>query len=88
MTPAVTERLLQAIADQQSQPATLITDKLTERETEVLRNLARGLNNAGIAQELHLSEGTVRNHISAILAKLDVSDRTQAAVIAINHGIR
>lgn len=86
--PAVTEKLLRAVADQQLHPVTSITDKLTKRETDVLRVLARGLNNAAIAENLHLSEGTVRNHISAILAKLDVSDRTQAAVIAIQHGIR
>lgn len=86
--PVVTEKLLRAVADQRSNPATFITDKLTERETQVLRVLARGLNNAAIAEELSLSEGTVRNHISAILAKLDLSDRTQAAVIAVQHGIR
>lgn len=86
--PAVTGKLLRAVADQQSTQATFIADKLTERETDVLRILARGLNNAAIAEELHLTEGTVRNYISAILAKLDVSDRTQAAVIAVTHGIR
>jgi len=86
--PAITEKLLRAIGDQQPQQATQITDKLTEREIDVLRVLSRGLNNAAIAETLHLSEGTVRNHISAILAKLDVSDRTQAAVIAVQHGIR
>lgn len=85
--PVVTEKLLRAVADQQSQQATLITDQLTDRELDVLRVLARGLNNAAIAEVLHLSEGTVRNHISAILAKLDLSDRTQAAVIAVKHGI-
>lgn len=85
--PAITEKLLRAVADQQPQQATFITEKLTDRETDVLRALARGLNNAAIAKELHLSEGTVRNHISAILAKLNASDRTQAAVIALRHGI-
>ena len=85
--PVVTEKLLRAVADQQSQQATLITDQLTDRELDVLRVLARGLNNAAIAEVLHLSEGTVRNHSSAILAKLDLSDRTQAAVIAVKHGI-
>lgn len=86
--PMVTEKLLRAVADQSTHQSTSITDKLTERETDVLRVLARGLNNAAIAEELHLSEGTVRNHISAILAKLDLTDRTQAAVIAVQHGIR
>ena len=85
--PSVTEKLIRAIGGQHPQPATKITDKLTDREIDVLRVLARGLNNASIAAVLHLSEGTVRNHISAILAKLDVTDRTQAAVIALKHGI-
>ena len=71
----------------QTQPATLITSKLTDREIEVLRLLAKGLNNKDISDQLFLSEGTVRNHVSAILAKLGASDRTQAAVIAIQHGL-
>lgn len=85
--PAVAGKLLGQVAGQQAQPSTLITDKLTRREVDVLRLLARGLNNADIAARLYLSEGTVRNHVSAILAKLDVSDRTQAAVMAIQHGL-
>lgn len=85
--PAVAGKLLGQVAGRQAQPATLITDKLTEREIDVLRLLARGFNNAAIADRLHLSEGTVRNHLSAIFAKLDVADRTQAAVIALQHGL-
>ena len=45
------------------------------------------MNNADIAERLHLSEGTVRNHVSTIFTKLDVADRTQAAVLAIRHGL-
>ncbi|MRR10637.1 response regulator transcription factor, partial [bacterium] len=56
-------------------------------EVDVLRLIARGLNNAEIAARLSLSDGTVRNHVSAILSKLDAADRTQAAVIAIQHGL-
>ena len=85
--PAVAGKLMGQVADNQTQPSSLLTDKLTERETDVLRLLARGLNNAEIAGQLHLSEGTVRNHVSAILDKLGVSDRTQAAIIAIQHGL-
>jgi DNA-binding NarL/FixJ family response regulator len=85
--PAVAGKLLSQVADQQIQPGSLITDTLTGREEEVLRLVARGLTNADIASRLHLSEGTVRNHVSAILAKLDVPDRTRAAVIAIQHGL-
>jgi DNA-binding NarL/FixJ family response regulator len=60
---------------------------LSERELEILRLLADGLPNAEIAERLHLSKGTVQNYVSSILLKLDVSDRTQAAVIALKHGL-
>jgi len=85
--PAVAGKLMGQVARGQSQPSSLLTDKLTEREADVVRLLAKGLSNAEIAGQLHLSEGTVRNHVSAILDKLGVSDRTQAAVIAIRHGL-
>jgi DNA-binding NarL/FixJ family response regulator len=85
--PAVAGKLLNQVASNQTQPASLLTEKLTERETDVLRLIAKGFNNGEIANQLHLSEGTVRNHVSAILEKLGVSDRTQAAVIAIQHGL-
>jgi DNA-binding NarL/FixJ family response regulator len=85
--PAVAGKLLSQVASNQTQPTSLLTEKLTERETDVLRLIAKGFNNGEIASQLHLSEGTVRNHVSAILEKLGVSDRTQAAVIAIQHGL-
>ncbi len=85
--PSVAGKVLERVSSHQTQPATLITGKLTDRETEILRLIAKGLSNAEIADRLFLSEGTVRNHVSAILAKLGVSDRTQAAVIAIQHGL-
>ncbi len=85
--PAVAGKILSRVAGRQVQPATLITDKLTQREVDVLRLLAGGLSNAEIAERLYLSEGTVRNYVSAIFAKLEVSDRTQAAVMAIRHGL-
>lgn len=85
--PNVAGKLMNQVANRQTQPPTLLTDKLSEREVDVLRLLARGHNNAEIASMLFLSEGTVRNHVSSILEKLDVSDRTRAAVIAIQHGL-
>jgi DNA-binding NarL/FixJ family response regulator len=85
--PSVAGKVLGQVSSHQTQPATLITSKLTEREIEVLRLIAKGLSNTDISDRLFLSEGTVRNHVSAILAKLGVSDRTQAAVIAIQHGL-
>lgn len=59
---------------------------LTEREREVLGTLADGVSNREIAKRLGLSEKTVKNHVSSILAKLDLSDRTQAALYAVRHG--
>ncbi|MCA9936665.1 MAG: response regulator transcription factor [Ardenticatenaceae bacterium] len=85
--PAVAGKLLQQAASQQVKPATQITQNLTSREEDVLRLMARGLSNSEIAAQLYLSEGTVRNHVSAIFSKLDVSDRTQAVIIAIRHGL-
>lgn len=85
--PGVAGKLLSQVASQQTMPASQLADKLTERELGVLRLLARGLSNADIADRLALSEGTVRNYISAVLTKLDVSDRTQAAVLAIQQGL-
>lgn len=85
--PAVAGKLLEQEASPQVQPATKIIEKLTEREVDVLRLMARGLNNAAIALNMHLSEGTVRNHVSAIFTKLEVPDRTQAVIIAIRHGL-
>ena len=85
--PAVAGKLLGQVAAQQNQHATLLTAKLTGREVDVLHLVAQGHTNAAIAAQLHLSEGTVRNHVSAILAKLEVADRTQAAVLALRHGL-
>ncbi len=85
--PAVAGKLLEQAFTPQVQPATKITEKLTEREVDVLRLVARGLSNSDIAGQLHLSEGTVRNHVSIILSKLGVFDRTQAAILAIQHGL-
>lgn len=85
--PAVAGKLMNQVASRQTEPASVLKAKLTERELDVLGLVARGQTNADIASQLHLSEGTVRNHISAILEKLGVADRTQAAVIAIRHGL-
>ena len=85
--PSIAGKILQQVSIQNTQPATLITSKLTERELEILRLVAKGYSNLDIADALFLSEGTIRNYISAILSKLNVSDRTQAALIAIQHGL-
>lgn len=61
--------------------------EFTEREQEVLGLLAQGFTNPEIADRLHLARGTVRNYVSGILQKLGVSDRTQAAVVAVQRGL-
>lgn len=85
--PEVAGRLLDHIAQAGAAPDTGVLEALSEREREVLRLLANGLSNGDIAARLFLSEGTVRNYVSAIFAKLNVADRTQAAVLAIRYGL-
>lgn len=85
--PSVAGKLFSRLALNTPAPDTLITQTLTERDLDVLRLIARGLSNADIAQRLSLSEGTVRNYVSQVLEKLGVTDRTQAAVIALRHGL-
>jgi DNA-binding NarL/FixJ family response regulator len=87
LDPSVAGKILEQVSSHQTQPPTTITAKLTEREIEVLRLLAKGLNNKDTSERLFLSEGTVRNHVSTILSKLGVSDRTQAAVWAVRNDI-
>ncbi len=60
---------------------------LTARELEVLRALGKGLNNCAIAGELYISEHTVKKHVGAILDKLDLKDRTQAALFSVSKGL-
>ncbi len=64
-----------------------VAGELTEREREVLRLIARGMNNREIAEKMVISEKTVKTHVSNILGKLGVEDRTQAAIWALKHGI-
>lgn len=85
--PAVAGRLFSHVARAGPPVPTTLAADLSERELDVLRLLARGLSNADIAGRLYLSEGTVRNYVSSILSKLGVSDRTQAAVLALRHGL-
>ena len=85
--PSIAGKLLNHVTNKQTQPTSMLIDKLTERELEVLRLIAKGVNNSDIAAQLHLSEGSVRNRVSVILEKLNFTDRTQAAVIALQHGL-
>lgn len=83
----VAGKLFAHIAQSTPAPDTSVADSLSDREREVLRLLARGLSNAEIAKRLYLSEGTIRNYVSGVLAKLGVADRTQAAVLALQYGL-
>ena len=65
----------------------LLVDDLTDREREILRLVARGENNREIGEALYITEGTVKNHVSSILSKLGLRDRTQAALWAREHGL-
>jgi DNA-binding NarL/FixJ family response regulator len=85
--PNVAGKLLTQVARQGTTTDTTLVASLSDRERAVLRLLARGLSNTEIASQLFLSEGTVRNYVSSVLAKLGVADRTQAAVIALRHGL-
>jgi len=85
--PVVAGKLFAQVAQGTPKPRSALADKLSDREREILRLLAAGLSNSDIAERLHYSEGTVRNHVSSIFTKLEVSDRTQAAVFALRYGL-
>ena len=85
--PQVAGKLFRRVAQGGPLPEGAAIQQLSERERDVLRLLARGFSNGDIAQSLFLSEGTVRNYVSAIFGKLGVTDRTQAAVLALRAGL-
>lgn len=89
LDPVIAGKVLKQAAhdrDHRSVPTHLI-DTLTERELAVLALVVKGQNNRQIGEQLHLATGTVRNHVSVIMEKLAVSDRTQAAVLAVQLGL-
>ncbi len=89
LAPSVTKRLIEEFA-KRPEPAAKKTkelETLTEREREVLREVARGLTNAEIAQRLHVSETTVKTHVAHLLGKLDLRDRVQAVILAYETGL-
>jgi DNA-binding NarL/FixJ family response regulator len=79
------EHVLHEVVIPNAEPAVHEPEPLTARELEVLALIARGLPNRDIAAALHLSEKTVKSHVSHILAKLGVADRTQAALMAVRR---
>jgi NarL family two-component system response regulator LiaR len=83
--PIIIRKVLEELARPPDRPPT--TDPLTTREVEVLRLVAQGLENREIAEELVITEATVRTHVSNITSKLHVASRTQAALYALREGI-
>ena len=81
--PAIASRLLRELVRPQESPL----DTLSEREREVMVLLAQGITNRDIAEKLYITEGTVKNHVSNILAKLQAENRTRAADIARRYGL-
>jgi DNA-binding NarL/FixJ family response regulator len=89
ISPAIAVKVLQRVRASSVDPDAVekIKGELTTRELEVLRLIANGKDNAQIARDLYISSKTVKNHISNILAKLQISNRIQAAVYAVKSGL-
>ncbi len=89
MAPNVTRRLVEQFVRGRHRPAEDVQERiaLTEREHEVLAEIAKGFSNAEIAQRLMVSEGTVKTHVSRILTKLGLRDRVQAVIAAYEQGL-
>jgi DNA-binding NarL/FixJ family response regulator len=89
LSPAAARRLVAASADSQRarDRARGLVESLTERETEVLACLGDGLSNAQIARRLHLSEATIKGHVSTLMDKLSCANRTQAGLLAHDAGL-
>ena len=85
LAPAVAKKLIADIAAPRGESSAL--DRLTDREREVLALLGRGMSNKEIAAQLSISAKTVKFHVSSILGKLGLADRTQAALFASKHGL-
>jgi len=83
--PTIARKVLQELTRPAKQPPT--PDPLTQREVEVLRLVAQGLENPDIAEQLVISEATVRTHVSNIMSKLHLASRTQAALYALREGL-
>ena len=87
LAPSVTRRLIGEFARQRPRPRPSQLGELTPRETEVLRLVAEGLSNGEIAERLVVGDETVKTHVSRILMKLHLRDRTQAVVTAYESGL-
>lgn len=86
LDPAIAAQLMSHVAAPAESTAA-VPDKLTARELDVLRLIAQGRSNKEIAAECGIAEKTVKTHVSSVLSKLGLADRTQAALYAVKHGI-
>jgi len=89
LAPSITRRLIERFVrrDAAAGVAPRALSSLTAREREVLTLIARGLNNSELAEQLHLSEATVKTHVARILSKLELRDKVQAVVLAYETGL-
>jgi DNA-binding NarL/FixJ family response regulator len=87
LSPSITRRLVEEFARRPPPAVVDRLEELTQRETEVLRLVARGLSNAEIAAELVVEPSTVKSHVAGVLSKLDLRDRVQAVVLAYESGL-
>jgi two-component system, NarL family, response regulator DevR len=87
LDPITTQRVLTRVRQAERQRRSVAFADLTDREIEVLAQLAKGRSNNEIAAVLNISEKTVRNHVSSILSKLDMTNRIEAATYAIRHDV-
>jgi len=88
LAPAITQRLVERHLRGRTSPGRMAAlERLSERETDVLRHVAQGATNAEIAESLYLSESTVKTHVSHLLAKLGVRDRVQLVITAYDGGL-
>lgn len=88
LDPAVTQRVLERVREAGRQEQAASFKDLTEQELKVLGLVSQGHTNKEIAKELFLGEGTVRNYVSSILSKLDLTNRAEAAAYAVRHNLR
>ncbi len=87
LDPAVTQRVLKRVRETETDREAAAFRDLSDREMEVLAQVAKGKSNGEIASELTLSEKTVRNHVSAILSKLGLTNRIEAATYAVRNNL-
>jgi DNA-binding NarL/FixJ family response regulator len=88
LDPALTQRVFDRVREAARREHAEAFEDLTDQEMRVLAQVAEGKTNREIAEELYLGEGTVRNYVSSILSKLDLSNRTEAAAYAVKHSVK